>query len=62
MPDVHGCPAARGIKAACNCDHAHVCGVTASDVHFSRAQTIDVLEQVSRASSVRRTSLPLTRR
>jgi hypothetical protein len=46
MPDVHGRPAARDIKAAGNCDHAHVRVVTASGVHFSRAQTIDVLEQV----------------
>ena len=46
MPDVHGRPAARDIKAAGDCDHAHVRAVTASDVHFSRAQTIDVLEQV----------------
>jgi hypothetical protein len=46
MPDVHGRQAARDIKAACNCDHAHVRVVTASGVHFSRAQTIDVLEQV----------------
>jgi hypothetical protein len=46
MPDVHRRPAARDIKAAGDCDHAHVRAVTASDVHFSRAQTIDVLEQV----------------
>jgi hypothetical protein len=46
MPDVHGRPAARDIKATGNCDHAHVSVVTASGVHFSRAQTIDVLEQV----------------
>jgi hypothetical protein len=46
MPDVHGRPAARDIKAAGNCDHAQVRVVTASGVHFSRAQTIDVLEQV----------------
>ena len=46
MPDVHGRPAARDIKTASKCDHAHVRVVTASDVHFSRAQTIDVLEQV----------------
>jgi hypothetical protein len=51
MPDVHGRPAARDIKAAGNCDHAHVRVVTASDVHFSRAQTIDVLEQVLLAVS-----------
>jgi hypothetical protein len=44
MPDVHGRPAARDIKTASKCDHAHVRVVTASDVHFSRAQTIDVLE------------------
>jgi len=49
MPDVHGRPAARDIKAAGDCDHAHVRVVTASDVHFSRAQTIDVLEQVLQA-------------
>ena len=49
MPDVHGRPAARDIKTASKCDHAHVCVVTASDVHFSRAQTIDVLEQVLQA-------------
>ena len=46
MPDVHGRTNARDIKAAGNCDHAHVRVVTASGVHFSRAQTIDVLEQV----------------
>jgi hypothetical protein len=46
MPDVHGRPAARDIKAAGNCDHAQVRVVTASGVHFSRAQTINVLEQV----------------
>jgi len=46
MPDVHGRPAARDIKAAGNCDHAQVRVVTASDVHFSRSQTIEVLEQV----------------
>ena len=46
MPDVHGRPAAMDIKAASNCDHAHVRVVTASGVHFSRAQTINVLEQV----------------
>jgi hypothetical protein len=46
MPDVHGRPAARDIKAAGDCDHAQVRVVTASGVHFSRAQTIDVLEQV----------------
>jgi len=46
MPDVHGRPAARDIKAAGNCDHAQVRVVTASGVHFLRAQTIDVLEQV----------------
>ena len=46
MPDVHGRPAARDIKAAGNCDHAQVRVVTASGVHFSRAQTIDALEQV----------------
>jgi hypothetical protein len=46
MPDVHGRPNVRDIKAAGNCDHAHVRVVTASGVHFSRAQTIDVLEQV----------------
>ena len=40
MPDVHGRPAARDIKTASKCDHAHVRVVTASDVHFSRAQTI----------------------
>jgi hypothetical protein len=49
MPDVHGRPAARDIKTASKCDHAHVRVVTASDVHFSRAQTIDVLEQVLQA-------------
>ena len=49
MIDVHGRPAARDIKTASKCDHAHVCVVTASDVHFSRAQTIDVLEQVLQA-------------
>jgi hypothetical protein len=42
MPDVHGRPNASDIKAAGNCDHAHVRVVTASGVHFSRAQTIDV--------------------
>jgi hypothetical protein len=36
MPDVHGRPAARDIRAAGNCDHDHVRVVTASDVHFSR--------------------------
>ncbi len=46
MPDVHGRPAARDIKATSNCDHDHVRVVTASGVHFSRAQTINVLEQV----------------
>jgi hypothetical protein len=46
MPDVHGHPSARDIKSASNCDHAHVRVVTASDVHFSRAQMADVLEQV----------------
>ena len=46
MPDVHGRPAARDIKTASKCDHAHVRVVTASDVHFSRSQTIEVLEQV----------------
>ena len=46
MPDVHGRTNARDIKAAGNCVHAHVRVVTASGVHFSRAQTIDVLEQV----------------
>jgi hypothetical protein len=46
MPDVHGRPPARDIKAAGNCDHAHGRVLTASDVHFSRVQTIDVLEQV----------------
>jgi len=40
MPDVHGRPAARDIKTASKCEHAHVRVVTASDVHFSRAQTI----------------------
>ena len=46
---MHGRPAARDIKTASKCDHAHVRVVTASDVHFSRAQTIDVLEQVLQA-------------
>jgi hypothetical protein len=46
MPDAHGRPAARDIKVAGNCDHAQVRVVTASGVHFSQAQTIDVLEQV----------------
>jgi hypothetical protein len=46
LPDVHGRPAASDIKAAGNCDHARVRVVTASDVHFSRAQAIDVLEQL----------------
>jgi hypothetical protein len=48
MPDVHGRPAATDIKAASKCDHAHVrvVVVTASEVHFSRTQTINVLEQV----------------
>jgi hypothetical protein len=46
MPDVHGRPAARDIKAAGNCDHAHVRVVTASGVHFSRVQMAEVLEQV----------------
>ena len=46
MADVHGRPAAKDVTAATNCDHAQVSVVTASDVHFSRAQTIDVLEQV----------------
>ena len=49
MPDVHGRPAARDIKTASKCDHAHVRVVTASDVHFSRAQMIDVMEQVLQA-------------
>jgi hypothetical protein len=31
MPDVHGRPAARDIKAAGNCDHAHVGVVTATE-------------------------------
>jgi hypothetical protein len=43
MPDVHGRPAARDIKAAGNCDHAQVRVVTASDVHFSRSQTIGLI-------------------
>jgi hypothetical protein len=30
MPDVHGRPAAMDIKAASNCDHAHVRVVTVS--------------------------------
>jgi hypothetical protein len=51
MPDVHGRPAARDIKVASNCDHDHVRVVTASGVHFSRAQTINVLEQVLLAVS-----------
>jgi hypothetical protein len=46
MPDVHGRPAARDIKAASNCDNAHVLVVTASDVHFSRVPMAAVLEQV----------------
>ena len=46
MPDVHGRPAAKDVTAAANCDHAQVSVVTASDVHFSRGQTIEVLEQV----------------
>jgi hypothetical protein len=49
MPDVHGRPGARDIKTAIKCDHAHVRVVTASDVHFSRAQMIDVMEQVLQA-------------
>ena len=49
MPDVHGRQAAMDIKVAGNCDHAHVRVVTASDVHFSRSQMIDVLEQVLQA-------------
>jgi hypothetical protein len=51
IPDVHGRPNARDIKATGNCDHAHVRVATASGVHFSRAQTIDVLEQVLLAVS-----------
>jgi hypothetical protein len=43
---VYGHPGTRDIKAASNCDHAHVRVVTASDVHFSRTQMADVLEQV----------------
>ena len=46
MPDVHGRPAAKDVTAAANCDHAQVSVVTASDVHLSRGQTIEVLEQV----------------
>ncbi len=46
MPNVHGRPDDRDIKAAGNCDHAQVRVVTASDVHFSRDQTMNVLEQV----------------
>jgi len=46
MADVHGRPAAKDVTAAANCDHAQVSVVTASDVHFSRGQTIEVLEQV----------------
>ena len=46
MADVHGRPAAKDVTAAANCDHAQVRVVTASGVHFSRGQTIDVLEQV----------------
>ena len=49
MADVHGRPAAKDVTAAANCDHAQVRVVTASVVHFSRAQTIDVLEQVLQA-------------
>jgi hypothetical protein len=37
MPDVHRRPAARDIKAAGDCDHAHVRVVTVSGEHFSRA-------------------------
>jgi hypothetical protein len=58
MPDVHGRPAARDIKTASKCDHAHVRVVTASDVHFSRAQTIDVLEQVLQAVRQREQQTP----
>jgi len=46
MADVHGRPAAKDVTAAANCDHAQVSVVTASDVHFSRGQTIEALEQV----------------
>jgi hypothetical protein len=46
MPDVHGRPTDRDIKASSNCDQVHVRVVTASDVHFSRTQMTDVLEQV----------------
>ena len=46
MADVHGRPAAKDVTAAANCDHAQVSVVTASDVHLSRGQTIEVLEQV----------------
>jgi hypothetical protein len=45
MPDVHGRPAAKDVKAADNCDTAHVRVVTASDVHFSR----ELLEQALHA-------------
>ena len=51
IPDVHWRPAARDIKAASSCDHAHVRVVTASDVHFSRSQMAAVLEQVLLAVS-----------
>ena len=37
MSDMQGLPAVRDIKAACNCDHAHVRVVTVSGEHFSRA-------------------------
>ena len=46
MADVHGRPAAKDVTAAANCDHAQVSVVTASDVHFSRGQAIEALEQV----------------
>ena len=46
MPDVHGRPAAKDVTAAANCDHAQVRVVTASGVHFSRVQIIDVLDQM----------------
>ena len=45
MADVHGRPAAKDVTAAANCDHAQVSVVTASDVHFSRGQAIEALEQ-----------------
>jgi len=46
MADVHGRPAAKDVTAAANCDHAQVRVVTASVVHFSRVQIIDVLDQM----------------